>query len=745
MPSLTQALGRVPMGWWVVLLTLPALVPLARGGLFDSHDGLFHVYRLAALDGAVRAGVPYPRWFPSFAFGYGQPVLNFYGPLAYYWGLPFTLIGVDAVPALKLIFATGLVASALAMYLFARLHLQRLPSLVAAVVYVYLPYHLVDLYVRGAVAEFVAFVWFPLVLWAFHRLVANPGPFRFASLGLASLLLAALTVTHSLSALLFAPVIVGYVVVLLWQRRDLSALGRTALAAALAIAVSASYWLPVLVESRYVGLGHGTSQGYREHLLPPSDLVSLSPTYGYPDAGVAPTYHLGMIQVALLVASLILLLAVRPRRWLALFFLVVALASAFMLATSSLPAWQLLEGGLAFLQYPWRFLSITVLATAFLTGLVIQAVADISGRSGTVAGLALLLATSVWALWHLPVTPTAPDLSVEAMWRMDREFGQVGTTWTGEYLPVWVTEQRWAISHPTPDSGAGRPTVGAGQLQLTDVGYTRMEFSLDAPQGASLALHQFHYPGWEATWQGDQFHSNAKGALGLASFDLPAGSGALRVRLGLTPAQLWGTLISLVATLVSSVLLVAEFVRSRASVRPIRQPAKRFAPLALAACYLLLSAILLGSLVLPNGRVQAVQPISANLEGKVELLAYAKDSARYAPGETVSVALYWLALHGPEQDYKTFVHLTDADFASQPAQHDGDPGGGFSPTTRWLPGEIVPDTHHLVLPKDLAPGRYLLWAGMYVHETVRNLAVLSADVPTVDGRVLLGEIEVEAP
>jgi hypothetical protein len=150
-------------------------------------------------------------------------------------------------------------------------------------------------------------------------------------------------------------------------------------------------------------------------------------------------------------------------------------------------------------------------------------------------------------------------------------------------------------------------------------------------------------------------------------------------------------------------------------------------------------------MVLPNGRVQAVQPVGANLEGKVELLAYAKDAARYAPGETVSVTLYWLALHRPEQDYKTFVHLTDADFASQPAQHDGDPGGGFSPTTRWLPGEIVPDTHHLVLPRDLASGRYLLWAGMYAHETVRNLAVLSADVPTADDRVLLGEIEVESP
>ncbi len=44
-----QKLGRIPGGCWVVVLILPALVPLARTGCFASHDGIFHVYRLAAL------------------------------------------------------------------------------------------------------------------------------------------------------------------------------------------------------------------------------------------------------------------------------------------------------------------------------------------------------------------------------------------------------------------------------------------------------------------------------------------------------------------------------------------------------------------------------------------------------------------------------------------------------------------------------------------------------------------------
>jgi hypothetical protein len=57
----------------------------------------------------------------------------------------------------------------------------------------------------------------------------------------------------------------------------------------------------------------------------------------------------------------------------------------------------------------------------------------------------------------------------------------------------------------------------------------------------------------------------------------------------------------------------------------------------------------------------------------------------------------------------------------------------------------VPDTHHVTLPAELAAGRYLLWAGMYEYDTLRNLDVLSAGVPVADNRVLLGEIEVVAP
>ncbi len=88
---------RSPLSGWLlaVLLTLPALVPLMRAGFFVSDDGLFHVYRIAALADAWQHGVLYPRLFPQFGFGYGQAVLNFYAPLSYAPGAFLALTGMS--------------------------------------------------------------------------------------------------------------------------------------------------------------------------------------------------------------------------------------------------------------------------------------------------------------------------------------------------------------------------------------------------------------------------------------------------------------------------------------------------------------------------------------------------------------------------------------------------------------------------------------------------------------------------
>jgi hypothetical protein len=227
--------------------------------------------------------------------------------------------------------------------------------------------------------------------------------------------------------------------------------------------VSAFYWLPVLIESRYVGLGYGASQGYQDHLLSWSSLFAWSAIYPYSaDPAIARVFPLGLVQVLFIIASLVVAFRPGSRRWVTLFFLAVALLSTFMLTATSLPIWRVLERALAFLQYPWRFQALTALATAFLAGAVVQGLTRPAHWGRIALGTTMVVVTGVWALGQLPIVPSSPDPSVEAMWQMDRDHGQVGTTWTGEYLPIWVTEQRWALSHAAAEPAPEEEPLAAG-------------------------------------------------------------------------------------------------------------------------------------------------------------------------------------------------------------------------------------------------------------------------------------------
>ena len=114
------------------------------------------------------------------------------------------------------------------------------------------------------------------------------------------------------------------------------------------------------------------------------------------------------------------------------------------------------------------------------------------------------------------------------------------------------------------------------------------------------------------------------------------------------------------------------------------------------------------------------------------------DAAPARAADALDVTLYWFGLRDVGANYKTFVHLLGPD-GQVIAEHDGDPGGGFTPTTRWRAGEVIADTHRLPLPPGVAAGVYRIKAGMYRPEPLSNLP---PDPTTPDGRVDLGEVSI---
>ena len=210
-----SALRPDPCLLLTLVISFIAALPLVGPYFVGSHDGILAVYRFFQFDRSIQDSILLPRWAPDLFFGYGYPFFNFYAPLSYYVAEGLHVVGLGFVGSISGTFALGFVLSGLFMYLFIRDIGGPWAGALAALAYVFAPYHLVNAHLRGDLAEFFAFVWFPAILWAAGRLVSRGG---LGYLGLTALLYGALLTTHNIMALAFSPLLAGYLGFLLVGR-----------------------------------------------------------------------------------------------------------------------------------------------------------------------------------------------------------------------------------------------------------------------------------------------------------------------------------------------------------------------------------------------------------------------------------------------------------------------------------------------------------------------------------------------
>jgi hypothetical protein len=111
-----------------------------------------------------------------------------------------------------------------------------------------------------------------------------------------------------------------------------------------------------------------------------------------------------------------------------------------------------------------------------------------------------------------------------------------------------------------------------------------------------------------------------------------------------------------------------------------------------------------------------------------------------APGEAVSLRLYWLSLTGTQRVYRAFVHLGENPVW---AQQDDDPACRL-PTPLWRAGQTTIGQFRIVVPPQLPPGHYPLVVGLYAAEDGQRLPVQTAGGQPLGDSCVLVTLEVVA-
>lgn len=142
---------------------------------------------------------------------------------------------------------------------------------------------------------------------------------------------------------------------------------------------------------------------------------------------------------------------------------------------------------------------------------------------------------------------------------------------------------------------------------------------------------------------------------------------------------------------------------------------------------------------------QSIVPSSAALPVRfgeaIGLQSYELASANVKRGEAVVVLLYWHSLEQADKDYVLFTHLLDSN-GQNVAGVDMQPRQGYSPTSRWKPGEYLADGLAIPLDASVRAGDYVLELGLYDPKTMQRLPILDAGGAPVDDKLILGPIHV---
>jgi hypothetical protein len=523
------------------------------GAMPMTHDGAMHHNQMQSFWRGLSSGQIYPRWDDQTHNGYGAPTTIFYPPGVYYLTSLLFFLLRDWQGALIAWHFVTMAASGAAIYLYARQTMSRSAGLIAMIAYLIAPYHLINQYQRGALAEQMGFIWMPLVLmFAGRVLKGSKSPLNLAGLSLSfGLFIWSHPPTAYQLILVFGLCLAVYAV---WN----TVLSRVSIPTkyppqdgtpnilsiiwvicllAFGSLLSASYFYPAIVE-QYLINADDVEKTWPYHSSYVFDFSQK--IYDHTGDFIARIDHLWLFgTITIVLIGIVFLISVRyfnsvelrGNIWL---WLSAGLTASFLMTKYSYPIGKFIpkiEIGV----FSWRMLSIMSLAVSLLAGACWQvAICRIDKQRHPAAiilvltSLSILLASTAMSAWYV----------VRPMYRAEA-FKPIPEHYNYATLPRGVPREAPNVEPAQSASGDGSIVIERWQPE-----FRQLRVELD--KADQLQFRTSNFPGWTAVVDG-KIAEVKTGDFGDIVIELPAGRHQVTLDFRSTPIRKisdWITIVS---------------------------------------------------------------------------------------------------------------------------------------------------------------------------------------------------------
>lgn len=500
----------------LILLLFPSIYSLFHTGFFVSDDGEWMIIRLSAFYETLKTGQIPVRFIERLNNGYGYPLANFMYPSYLYIGSILHLVGFGFVASVKIILGTSMVLSGVFVYLWLQKLYTRLPAAIGALLYVYMPYHVFDLFIRGSIGEVLALAVVPFILWQIER-----KDMVMTSCGIGMLVL-----SHNTMAFLFLIPLFIYALIRNKTKGFLNKFLLTSVPFLLGLCLSGFFWIPALYDLQYTIFRSVTIADWQKYF--------------------ANFELVGYATIVVFISTLFCVCTKRfrlsPYKKEVIFFLSVGIFSLCIALPISSFFWEIIPS--SFIQFPFRALSLLIPSLAFLCAFILS---FFSTRMQPYIGMIFLLIAIVSCI---PFFTPKEFIDKGDMYYISN-FST--TTVKNEYMPKWVKKDLPGLPPQKIEI-----VTGDGVIVEKQQSFNSLTAQVSLKKESIVQINTVYFPGWTVLVDGKETEILYDNPYGLIQLKLPQGDYVLEAKFTETSVRLVADFFSLLATGVLLFLFVRQ-------------------------------------------------------------------------------------------------------------------------------------------------------------------------------------------